>query len=492
MPDGPQQLNFFADMGPLTQLKVSLETLRDMVPDFDNNKDSFEDWRQRVKARMIEKGIDLETLKRAAPKGEIKGIQIAENGTLILHIDTPDNYTISKDNEPLAAYAFLCTWILSEEPQLDTEKTLVGLPPELLSKKFFPMLNGPVINDIMKMSLDKMEKDRHANIATYVTQDGRKLKVEKLDEVLGSLSVSAQKIFAHSLLYLKETNYYRGHPKSVVPTIEIPLEEYGRLTGRQITPVKMDTPEAQAKENARADNCMKQFKASIRRDLHDLSSLVFSMEETKGKSRGNYIDQRIISSHSIRRGNILRINFDIDAAAYFLNSYLMQYPKVLYLYDERKPNAFSIAYKIALHNSMDNNFARGTNNTLSVSSLLDAAPDIPTYEYLKSKDNRNWKAKIKGVLEKALDESITMGYLQKWEYRDPKTNTTYTPDQAKQLTYLKWHGLMVDFIVIDAPDQTQRREARAEAKRLATEKAGEPIKKKRGRPRKNPEILEKG
>jgi len=345
-----------------------------------------------------------------------------------------------------------------------------GLPESLLQEKFFPMLNGPMVTDIMQLSVSRMERDDSTETAFFVTKNGHELRIEKFDDLLGALSVSAKKILNHAILYLKNANYYRGHAASIIPTVEIPLDEYRSLT----RPGQTDTPES-----------MKEFKKSIRRDLHDISALLWSAEETKGRNRGNYAEMRIISSHSIRRGNILRINFDVDAAAYLLNSYLMQYPRALYTYDERKPNAFSIAYKIALHNSMDTNVARGTESTLSVASLLDAAPEIPTYEQMTASGNRNWKGRIKGTLEKAINESISKGFLQRWEYRSPKTGTTYTPDQANTLTYIQWRGLMVDYVVIDAPDQTQRREAIAAARRIAAEaKAAEPPKRKRGRPRK--------
>ena len=348
-----------------------------------------------------------------------------------------------------------------------------GLPESLLREKFFPMLNGPMVTDIMQLSVARMERDQSSNTAIYVTKNGHELRIEKFDDMLGALSVSAKKILNHAILYLKNANYYRGHAASIIPTVEIPLDEYRALT----KPGQQDTPDS-----------MKEFKKSVRRDLHDISSILWSAEETKGKNKGNYAEMRIISSHSIRRGNILRINFDVDAAAYLLNSYLMQYPRVLYTYDERKPNAFAIAYTIAQHNSMDSNAARGTESTLSVASLLNAAPDIPTYNQMTATGNRNWKARIKGTLEKALNESITKGFLQRWEYRSPKTGTTYTTEQANTLTFLQWYGLMVDYIVIDAPDQTQRRQAIAAARRIAAEaKATEPPKRKRGRPRKNPE-----
>ena len=480
----PEFINISA---PLDHLIKALEVIRDTMPPIDEGTD-LDAWRRDIRERLIIANIDPAPLQ--AFSLPLERITVTRDGAEII---TPGENVLSEAE----AWAAFVSWIISDRPTypVDVQATKphsLSLPAELLSKRFFPMLNGPMVTDMMQLSLSKVERNTSNNTALYITREGHELKVDKFNELMGTLSVSAKKILNHAILYLKNTNYYRGHPRSIIPTVEIPIEEYAKLTGNAIFPAQMPTPEEQEQEDARAENTLKKLKKAIRRDLHDISSIVWSAEETKGKNRGNYAEMRIISSHSIKRGNILRINFDVDAAVYMLNSYMMQYPKVLYSYDERKPNAFAIAYKIAQHNSNDTNFERGTNNTLSVASLLDAATDIPTFEQLKETGNRNWKLKIKGVLEKAINESVTMGYLQKWEYRDPKTGTTYTPEEAKTLTFLQWYRLMVDFIVIDPPDQSERRASIAEAKRLALEAQArkatqQPPKRKRGRPRKNPE-----
>lgn len=479
--------------GTMKQLGEALDALVMNLPakEAEATAANLAEWSRHIQEEFANASIDKEALQRLKSASRVVSIYV-KDWKILLSIDTPgDSEEPSTDN-----YIAVFKWILTDAAE---GQNPLGLPAELLEKKFFPMLNGPMVTDIMQLSVARMDIDRQKKTAVFITKDGHEIKIDNFNELLGVLSVSAKKILNHAILYLKQTNYYRGRATSIIPTVEIPLDEYGALTGKQITPAKMDTPEAQEKENRRAANALKDFKKFIRRDLHDISSIVWSAEEIKGRNRGNYAEMRIISSHAIRRGNILRINFDPDAAAYLLNSYLMQYPKVLYTYDERKPNAFAIAYKIALHNSMDNNAIRGTDSTLSVASLLDAASDIPTYSQMTATGNRNWKSRIKGTLEKAIDESVTKGFLKRWEYRNPKTGARYTPTQADKLTFLQWYGLMVDFVVIDAPDQTERRAAIAESKRIAAEakaakeaEAAKQPKRKRGRPRKNKEKEESG
>ena len=350
----------------------------------------------------------------------------------------------------------------------------------LLTARYLPMLNGAAINDIMTFTPKGIKADNFTRNATITTKDGHKITIERFDKLQGPLSTSAKKLLDVAVLYLTSSNFYRSK-SSINLTVEIPLIPYGEDCDYQLTPQTMDTQEAQEAENRRVGERVKELKKNIRRDLRDISSVLWSGEETRGRNKGDYKEMRLISSHSISKG-IIRINFDIDAASYLVNSYIMQYPKALLKTDNRKPNAYVIGRKIAFHNSNDTNHAAGTECTLSVKSLLAAAPEIPSHEDIKTRGQRNWKDKIKKPLEAALDENIRVGLLSKWEYRDPRTSTTYTATEAQLMTWTQYSLLMVDFVMIDAPAQIERRAARAEAKAKAAVERNM-AKKKRGRPK---------
>lgn len=490
--------DFIVNASMLDDLIKSLIILRSNIPQFDlNDTTSFDAWRTDLKKKLIDAGVTIEGLSKLTPQGKIVSFE-------------PDGYIefSTESEKPLTpallqelSYSLLFQWILSDEPAPHKDELLKkfqqvqNLSPsptsELANKKFVTSINNAMISDIMQMTKNSMVKYDKSNIAVFVTKRGSKLTATDFNKVLGGLSVSSNKLLNHAIYYLLQTNYYKGHPRSVIPSVEMPLEEYAMLTNADIFPRAMPTAEEQEKENRRTAANLKKLKNDIKRDFEDIASLEWTGEEKgNGPNAGDYCNLRLISSHRIIKG-VIRVNFDIDAANYFLHSYLFQLPTALYRFDNRKPNAYAIGYKIAVHNSNDNNFAIGTNSTLSVAKLIDAAPEIPSIEKLQSTGQRNWKRKIKGTLENALNENVSMGFLSKWEYRDPATNKVYTPDQANTLTFLKWYSLMVDFVVIDPPDQAERRAmrtAKAEANRLAAEaKSSVPVKKKRGRPRKNPE-----
>lgn len=391
-------------------------------------------------------------------------------------------YALSKETLTEGSVLELLQTLLKNVDNMPPEQVRELLTTRLLTSPFLPMLNAAASNDIMRLTIKGMTPDTFSKKAIFETADGRKVTIEHFDKLQGVLSTSAKKILDTALLYLTSNNYYGATRNSITPTVEIPLIEYGEACGYSLTPQIMETPEEQTAENRRVQERIKELKKNIRRDLHDISEILWTCEETNAKNKGNYKEMRIVSSHGISKG-LIRINFDVDAAAYFAKSYVMQYPTALLKHDNRKPNAYVIGRKIAYHNSMDSNAAAGTNNTLAVKTLLADAPEIPTIEDIKARGQRNWKDKIKKPLEIALDENIAVGLISKWEYRDPATGKTYTSDTAQPMTWTQYNKLMVDFIMVDPPDQTERRAARAEEKAKAAASKDKP-KRKRGRPKK--------
>ena len=385
--------------------------------------------------------------------------------------------TPSDDDVPIAVSLYADAFMEAWEAVMQLNP--VEISNGLLTSRFLPMVTGTANALFSELSVKYVKYDKRTKKAEFDTGHG-KLIITDFDKLQGALSTSAKKIMDTGLLYLTKHNFYRGN--SVNPTVEIPLTEYGEANGYHVIPGKMATPEEQAAEDKRVASRLKDLKKSIRRDLDDLQAIGATFTETRGANRGDYANMRIISSHSIRRG-LIRINFDIDAARYFIKANMTQFPTALLLHDNHRPNSYAIGRKISAHNAMDNNWIMGTDSTLSVKTLLKVAPEIPTIADLEKRKARNWKDKIKKPLEVALDDNVAVGYLSRWEYRDPATGTTYSKETAQALTWAQYERLVIDFVVINPPDQTARRAARLAAKQERAAQAGTPPKK-RGRPRK--------
>lgn len=353
---------------------------------------------------------------------------------------------------------------------------------ELLTRPFVAMLQDAPINDITSMSVRGLELDKFTHSITYTTKDGHKIKVNSFDELENHLSTSAKKILHTAIVFLTDSNPYHVGASRINAIVEIPLIEYGEACGYQLTPQLMATEEEQAKENRRIIERVKELKKSLRGDIADLKKIEWSGTITRGRNAGDWGLLSFISSGFVRNGKII-ITFDVIAATLLSKAYIMQFPTVLLKHDNRNPNAYAIGYKLALHNSNDQNRAAGTESTLSVKSLLEAAPEIQQYAEIEARGQRNWRDKIKRRLEASLNENVKIGLIKKWQYRAPKTGDTYTPEAAQALTWVKYSQLMIDFVMIDAPEQLERRAAHAAAAKAAAISAGiQP--RKRGRPKK--------
>lgn len=335
-----------------------------------------------------------------------------------------------------------------------------------------PVQNGPLINAFLSLSGERIRKDDSNGLTD---NNGHMIAVEQPDGfVFGS---SAKKLMMAILLYFSQTTLYcSDNPDTAV---RIPLIAYGAANGLRLISEKKDTEEEQEAERRRVAERQKEFRKTILRDLNSIGMLRFSGNETKkNRTKVNakknaeaeedktkeedkkqeedqnettdfsFSDHKLITSGTIKNGTIV-VELNPEMARYIAHCPLMQFPPILLKNDNRKPNAFTLGVKIALHYSNRKNQGSGTNNTLSVKSLLSCSPEIPSYEQVTAKNQRNWKQKIIEPLESALNENMRIGYLKSWSYRDPSAKTTYSTEMVQFFSWEQYRRLMVDFEVAD-------------------------------------------
>jgi hypothetical protein len=345
----------------------------------------------------------------------------------------------------------------------EKDKTLLDAP-------FMTIYNGNMLNSIMKVSKNKMKTDRTGKKAIMTTPEGVKMAIQNYDAILSGMGSSSKKLYDTLVAYLSDINFYGG--KAVNLNVEVPFIKYGEKCGYF---KEGEQPTRQK---------IKDFAKLVRKDLKYLENVNFSYEETKGKNAGSYAEIWLLSGHKVDIcGDVITAEFGATAANYLVNSYVGYVPTVLLKTDNRHPNAYPIGRKIAFHNSNDNNAIKGTQNTLSVRKLLEAAPDILSMEELTKRDKpqRNWKDKIKRPLENALNENVQVGYIKKWEYRAANTGKTYTPTSANKLSWAAYSSLIVHFVLYEEPDKTGRLQRKAEQKEARREAAAAADKKKRNK-----------
>ena len=341
----------------------------------------------------------------------------------------------------------------------------------LPSETYLPMVQGAATNRFRATATKNIVIDRNGNAT--IEEEGFKAFIKGYTNLKGGLSVGAKKMLDAGALALTAQNHFRAKQGQHINTaIAIPLEEYGRMRGYDLTPRQTSTPEEEEAEKKRLDGELHNARKKANAELALLYSLSLTWTEP-GKKQADYTDVRVLQSKGIRNSYI-NMRFTEDIANYLTHAYIMQYPTALQAIDERNPRTYNIGWKLALHHSMDNNRARGTANIISVKSLLEACGDMPSFEEVQAKNRGHWERSIKDPMEKALDAAQNSGVILSWEYCNSK-GIPLDEAQVSIPDYQTFIALFVHFEMVEEPDQTERLQRKAE--RIEAAKKKRPRKK---------------
>lgn len=337
---------------------------------------------------------------------------------------------------------------------------------------FLQMLQGTATNRFRATATKNIAIDRNGN--AMIEEEGFKAFFKDYTKLKGGLSVGAKKLLDMGSIRLANNNHYRAGKGTPIETaVSIPLEEYGRMRGFDITPRQTSTPEEAEAEKKRLDGVIRNIRKRANAELALLYSLSLSWTEPR-KKHGDYTDVRILQSKGIR-GGYINMRFSEDIANYLTHAYIMPYPTALQAIDERNPRTYNVGWKLALHYGIDNNRTKKTANIISIAHLLEACGDMPTFEEVQASRNRgHWERLIKDPLETALDRNLESGVIKSWEY----CNSKREPLGDGQISIANYHafiGLYIHFEMAGAPDQSERLQRKAE--RMEKEKSKRPRKK---------------
>lgn len=244
--------------------------------------------------------------------------------------------------------------------------------------------------------------------------------------------------------------------------------DFARARGFDIVGRQMPTAEEQEAEAKRVRDNTKNFLRKVRGELYNLRrNASFTWTETiKGRTQA-YGEISFIGAYKVDKQFIM-IEFVPSAAEYLVKLPLRPEPKQLYLVKDTMPNAYAIGVKLNQHFSIDNNVAKGTEDIISVASLL-AVTSIPPIEKVRrdikeNKSNRTWDDRIKDTFEKALDELTRVGFLKDWKYSYSKKRIL-TDEEASAITdYEQFADLYLYFVIDGYPPHGTRRKVIAEKK----------------------------
>lgn len=269
-------------------------------------------------------------------------------------------------------------------------------------------------------------------------------------EVVGRLGIDEQKIHELIRIAFTECNYYKAD-RNLNLVAELPFYELMDVLGRRRTP---------ANEKKFAQRLAKEILQDI---AHE--GLTFTDENNKAITHFEIGT----GTYKVDRKNN-KVYFEVSPLyALYLNraGVQVQYSRIgLRMGSQKDPLPFYLQAKMQAHYFRDANRQRGTNNILSIKTLLKYSADIlPSFEWVQENDPGHWLRLIRDPLEKALNE-IESGGLFKWEYCGPRL-AEVEKSETRTNDFRKWSRLYITFQLIpEEPDQTERLEnkrARIEA-----------------------------
>lgn len=307
-------------------------------------------------------------------------------------------------------------------------------PGAALKNRFSPMLQGTATNTLTKTSTKKSppQVDAVTGLATIQGSDGFTLFIEGYNQLEGGLRVSTHKLLDLCTLNLTQQNDYRG--KSAPHTlVSIALDDYMEALAIPHTKASKDKARRRVKE-----------------DLETLFSISLEWSEPVKGEQHDFAKTRICTSVGIRRGRI-EIDFTPAFTQYLTHSYVMQYPRAILQISEKFTNSYHLGRKLLLHHSITNNQRKGTNGIISVKSLLDNAPELPSFEQVRQSD----RAYSRRIIEPFERDMNAMDSFLHWSYCNAK-GAPMTEEQLQNFSYDVFISCYVQFEVDDFPAGNDR------------------------------------
>ena len=284
-----------------------------------------------------------------------------------------------------------------------------------LYKKHMPIYHGEYI----KMAADVTKKPQILEpLSNEIVVSGSDrdyiYRLSNADNIKGLNRINTHKLFMVCVAEFTKLNTYKDKSEKRNYSVKFPLKDYAALLGYNVLENPAATKEEAEKEKKRAKEGLKNARKAIRQDLDVLFNCSYSWKETiKGKEE-DFEDIRIIGAKAIRNGYI-EAEITPSFGEYILkHSAMTQYPQALLSVDGQHDNAYYLGLKMAEQWHIYKNQAKGTNNILSIKTILDNV-DLPSIGKIR-KQRASWQQKIKEPLEQALDYLQEKQFLIAWEY----------------------------------------------------------------------------
>ena len=283
------------------------------------------------------------------------------------------------------------------------------------------MRQGILTNTLTKMksSAKNVEIDKMAGTATMKRGDFI-VSFENFSEITG-LRTSTHKLFNALMIEFTETG---GKDTKIT----LPLKKYMEL------------------------RCLKNERAArkqVEADLETLYKISISFKEKlKGQKPRDYFDMRLVIDKGIKRG-VIYCTFHPDFHELMMGYRVMPMAKKALALDDRyNKSAYYFLTKLLEHVNM--NYFKTNKNIISVQTLLDTTPEIPTYDEV-AENGRHYRQQIITPFENDMDALEAKGAI-KWEYCH-SNGSPLSNDELEKMDYDTFSKLLIKFELIDYPER---------------------------------------
>ena len=408
-------------------------------------------------------GVTLRTIKNWRQLGKLVPVKINEHGHFLYSSSQVEVYKkiLIAQNSNKAKDKFSTTSaqkpqknLTKIEPKKAVAKTSATKTDQQKNKSYGNLLQGKPTNALATSSGKKLKPNLADNVT--VLNDNVQIVIEQFSNV--KLNVPTLKVLDACILKLTQ---HFPHGTNVTDetlvkykNVKISTDEYmemTRLVNRQ---------KAYAQLEAAMDTLYrisfewddKIYIKHKEKDIHYKMRLAESLKSVKENDRK--INPQTGKSEFIFARGIFTLSLSMDMARYFASAYVMPYPyKLLTINSHNNPHSYFIGRKLALHHNM--NIGKANSNRISVRSLIATIPELPKYDEIMSEARQITKRIIQPFERDLIALQDKYGILKSWRYCN-SGGEPITDAQVEKYNYDTWIEWLVEFVLDDYPDQSER------------------------------------
>lgn len=306
---------------------------------------------------------------------------------------------------------------------------------EKMADRLFPegihgkTLQGVMLNELVRIGRRAERTEQDEDTLVHLGENVQ-LAFFRSDRFKGvAMTTPMQKVLS---MYHEEL--CKVLPNDLTELGKVTLDELGKYTKIRITLDKyMELTKVKDKKEARK---------AIKEACDRLFDIAFIVTVKQGKEKKTYKGRLFQSQMIAYRGGIYEMEFSNDFLRYCATTTPAAFHHGMYAINGNNYRyAWSIGEKLRQHYEI--NRGKPNANRLSVRKLLEAVPDIPTYEEIMQ-TNRRVGERIITPVERDLDELQRLGVVKSWEYSNTK-GIPLTKEQIDNMDYGTWSQLYITF-----------------------------------------------